>query len=134
MNERDRDKDRLEQITDPPPPPRPRPAPPGKKDPCAEITAKLEAKRNELEEKQAEIEKLTAESLRTAGLDDVLTPKDFKHLQKLHSLNSVKELLERLKDNEVPVRDFKSWVKAGMPEESNEEEHKKVWLAIQEPL
>ena len=129
MNERDTEIN----ASRPPRPPVPG-SPVERRDPCAEIAAKLEAKRKEVEEKQAEIEKLTAESLQAAGLDDVLTPKDFKQLRKLHLLNSVKELLERLKDSEVPVEDFKSWVKAGMPEESDEEEHKKVWLAIQESL
>lgn len=97
-----------------------------KKDPCAEITAKLEAKRKELEEKQAEIEKLTAESLRAAGLDDVLTPKSFKQLEEKYAFYSVTELHRYLKEFPITAKYFKDWVKAGMPESSDEEKHKKV--------
>ena len=60
MNERDRNKDWREEITERRRPPDV-PAPPGKRDPCAEITAKLKAKRKELEAKKVEIKKLKAD-------------------------------------------------------------------------
>ena len=66
--------------------------------------------------------------MRATGVDDVLTPKNFKQLQEEYSILSVVELhrfLEEYSDY-LPVEDFKSWVKAGMPESSDEEKHKKV--------
>jgi len=133
MDQRDRNKDRLEAITDRPPPAPPVPASPVEtRDPCAEIAAKLAAKRKELEEKQAEIEKLTAESLRAAGLDDVLTPKGLKRLQMEHLPVSLPYISAWLEKNYVRVEDFKDWIKAGMPKKSDREEYQMLLEALGE--